>query len=187
MKNTKIIVRTKSKSYPIYFGDEILKSTATLIKKNISKVKSFHLPSTSLTNTVTVSEKDNPKQTINENEFEQEKVDLDDPEVEVVVLISDKIYLGIVTTKTGHVKCLKHHVNYRPEFYPISLNPRMARAMINVAGIKNNEIMLDPFCGTGGILIEGADMDLNIIGLLRQPRQTDVIRQIWLKLFSNWL
>jgi len=25
-----------------------------------------------------VSEKDNPKQTINENEFEQEKVDLDD-------------------------------------------------------------------------------------------------------------
>ena len=24
--------------------------------------------------------------------------------------------------------------------------------------------MLDPFCGTGGILIEGADMDLNIIG-----------------------
>ena len=31
-----------------------------------------------MTNTVTVSEKDNPKQTINENEFEQEKVDLDD-------------------------------------------------------------------------------------------------------------
>ena len=93
----------------------------------------------------------------------EKKVDLDNPEVEVVVLISDKIYLGIVTTKTGHTKCLKHHVNYRPEFYPISLNPRMARAMINVAGIKNNEIMLDPFCGTGGILIEGADMDLNII------------------------
>ena len=60
--------------------------------------------------------------------------------MEVVVLISDKIYLGIVTTKTGHVKCLKHHVNYRPEFYPISLNPRMARAMINVAGIKNKTI-----------------------------------------------
>ena len=40
----------------------------------------------------------------------------------------------------------------------------MARAMINVAGIKNDEILLDPFCGTGGILIEGADMNLNIIG-----------------------
>ena len=53
-------------------------SSRSELNENISKVKSFHLPSTSLTNTVTVSEKDNPKQTINENEFEQEKVDLDD-------------------------------------------------------------------------------------------------------------
>ncbi len=91
-------------------------------------------------------------------------VDLNKPEIEVNVLISDKIYLGVSKTKTGYVQCLKHHVKYRPEFYPISLDPRMARAMINVAGIKNDEILLDPFCGTGGILIEGADMNLNIIG-----------------------
>ena len=91
-------------------------------------------------------------------------VDLDSPEMEVIVLIGDGIYLGVSKTKTGYVKCLKHHVNYRPEFYPISLNPRMARAMINVAGIKDDDILLDPFCGTGGILIEGADMNLKIIG-----------------------
>ena len=91
-------------------------------------------------------------------------VDLDSPETEVIVLISDGIYLGVSKTRTGYVKCLKHHVNYRPKFYPISLNPRMARAMINVAGIKDNDVLLDPFCGTGGILIEGADMNLRIIG-----------------------
>ena len=39
MKNTKIIIKTKSKSYPIYFGDGILKSTGSLIKKNIFKAK----------------------------------------------------------------------------------------------------------------------------------------------------
>ena len=91
-------------------------------------------------------------------------VDLDNPETEIIVLISDRIYLGISTTKTGYSKCLKHHVNHRPEFYPISLNPRMARAMINMAGVRDDEVLLDPFCGTGGILIEGADMDLKIIG-----------------------
>ena len=33
MKNTKIVVNTRSKSYPIYFGDKILKTTGTLIIK----------------------------------------------------------------------------------------------------------------------------------------------------------
>ena len=39
MKNTKIIVRTKSKSYPIYLGNDILKSAGSLIKKNLPDTK----------------------------------------------------------------------------------------------------------------------------------------------------
>ena len=39
MKNTKIVVNTKSKSYPIYFGDGNLNTTGTLIKKNLPNVK----------------------------------------------------------------------------------------------------------------------------------------------------
>jgi 3-dehydroquinate synthetase len=39
MKNTKIIVKTKSKSYPVYFGDGILNTTGTLINKNLPNVK----------------------------------------------------------------------------------------------------------------------------------------------------
>ena len=39
MRNTQIIVKTKSKSYPIYFGDGILNTTGTLISKNLPNVK----------------------------------------------------------------------------------------------------------------------------------------------------
>ena len=39
MKNTKIIVKTKSISYPIYFGDGILDKAGTLINKNLPNVK----------------------------------------------------------------------------------------------------------------------------------------------------
>ena len=39
MKNTKLIVRTKSKIYPIYFGNNILNQTGYLIKKNLPSVK----------------------------------------------------------------------------------------------------------------------------------------------------
>ena len=39
MKNTKLIVKTKSKAYPIYFGNDILKTTGRLIKKSLPGVK----------------------------------------------------------------------------------------------------------------------------------------------------
>ena len=39
MRNTKIIVKTKSKSYPVYFGDGILNTAGTLINKNLPNVK----------------------------------------------------------------------------------------------------------------------------------------------------
>ncbi len=42
----------------------------------------------------------------------------------------------------------------RPELSPTSLDPRLARAMINLSGIRLNETLIDPFCGVGGILIE---------------------------------
>ena len=41
MKNTKLIVKTKSKSYPIYFGNDILKTTGRLIKKSLPGVKKY--------------------------------------------------------------------------------------------------------------------------------------------------
>jgi len=39
MKSTKFIVQTKSKSYPIYFGNNILNTTGRLTKKNLPGVK----------------------------------------------------------------------------------------------------------------------------------------------------
>ena len=39
MKKTKFIVKTKSKSYPIYFGNNILSSLGQLIKKKLPDIK----------------------------------------------------------------------------------------------------------------------------------------------------
>ena len=39
MKSTKIIVKTKSKNYPIYFGNNILNLVGKLVKKNLPDVK----------------------------------------------------------------------------------------------------------------------------------------------------
>ena len=39
MKKTKLIVKTKSKIYPIYFGNNFLNSTGKLMKRNLPDVR----------------------------------------------------------------------------------------------------------------------------------------------------
>ncbi len=51
----------------------------------------------------------------------------------------------------------------RPYFKPISLDPRVGRAMANLACPEGGKL-LDPFCGTGGILMEGAGSGLQVFG-----------------------
>lgn len=56
----------------------------------------------------------------------------------------------------------------RPALHPSSLHPRLARASINLTGIKKGKIV-DPFCGSGGILIEAGLLGLNPIGYDNDP------------------
>ena len=46
--------------------------------------------------------------------------------------------------------------NKRPFFRPVSLEPRLARAAVNIAAGTDTGYVVDPMCGTGGILIESA-------------------------------
>jgi tRNA (guanine10-N2)-dimethyltransferase len=50
----------------------------------------------------------------------------------------------------------------RPFFSPTSLHPRLARAMVNLSGARRE--VLDPFCGTGGVLIEAGLIGLEVYG-----------------------
>lgn len=50
-----------------------------------------------------------------------------------------------------------------PERMPTTLNPKIAKAMINLSGIKKGKLM-DPFCGAGGILIEAARLGFEVTG-----------------------
>jgi tRNA (guanine10-N2)-dimethyltransferase len=60
----------------------------------------------------------------------------------------------------------------RPFFHPGVMMPRMIRALVNMSGAIKGEWILDPFCGTGGTLIEasligcpaiGTDADIEMI------------------------
>ncbi len=54
--------------------------------------------------------------------------------------------------------------NDRPFFHPLALNPKLARAMLNLARLKEGDRVLDPFCGSGSILIEAGLMGMDAFG-----------------------
>jgi len=51
---------------------------------------------------------------------------------------------------------------------PISLHPKFARALVNLARVPMAGTVLDPFCGTGGVLLEANQLGLRGVGLDRE-------------------
>ncbi|MFW9977550.1 MAG: THUMP domain-containing protein [Candidatus Thorarchaeota archaeon] len=55
--------------------------------------------------------------------------------------------------------------NKRSFFHPSMMNAVLARVMCNIAGTLPSHTLLDPFCGAGGILVEGGKIGLKLIGI----------------------
>jgi len=92
-------------------------------------------------------------------------VSLEKPDSEIRALLADtNVYVGINITEIDRSRFEQRKVQHRPFFSPISLHPKLARALVNLSAIKNNETLYDPFCGTGGILIEAGLIGAKVIG-----------------------
>ena len=91
------------------------------------------------------------------------KVNLENPKTKVeLFFIKHKVYGGLLIKENNEdFESRKAHL--RPFPHPSSLHPKLARALVNVAGIEDGTL-LDPFCGTGGFLIEAGLMGIKIIG-----------------------
>ena len=67
----------------------------------------------------------------------------------------------------------------RAYFRPVSLDPRLARTMVNLTRILGEKPsgIIDPFCGTGGIIIEAALSDIHVFGSDLDVRMVEGSRQ----------
>ncbi len=104
---------------------------------------------------------------IGEKISKKNKTELNNPDITVLFYQNNGFYISLCNKNwdTGYKKCLQHHISHRPYFSPISIHPRIARAMVNLSNCNEKEPLIDPFCGTGGILIEAADMGLEVTGI----------------------
>jgi 23S rRNA G2445 N2-methylase RlmL len=80
------------------------------------------------------------------------KVDLKNFDVNVICdVIGSKCFVGVQLTKESLHKRFKRIFNH-----PAAIKAPLAYAMLRLAEIKKNDILLDPFCGGGTIPIEAA-------------------------------
>ena len=92
-------------------------------------------------------------------------VDLETPDHELRALFSDGVCaLGWVevTTERGFEA---RRPTDRPFFQPGSMDPILARALVNVAGARPGATVVDPMCGTGGLLIEAGLVGARVLGV----------------------
>lgn len=99
------------------------------------------------------------------------KVNLQNPKFFIrMVLLDHEVYMGrrLIKIPKKHFFQLKPHK--RPFFYPGSMSPKLARCMVNLTQINKGETLLDPFCGTGGILIEAGMIGAHVVGTDLDPK-----------------
>lgn len=88
------------------------------------------------------------------------KVDLTKPKQEIFLIGANKTYEAKRIWTRPSFETRRAHL--RQAKVSTSMHPKMARAMVNLA--KSNKI-IDPFCGAGGILIEGLLTNKEVIGI----------------------
>ncbi|MEK6877884.1 MAG: DNA methyltransferase, partial [Thermoproteota archaeon] len=88
------------------------------------------------------------------------RVSLTNPLLTVYLIFTDsQNYLGY-STRLPEQKRPK-----KVSKFPSELHWKLSRAMINLAGLNENEVLCDPFCGTGTILLEAESMGIRSIGI----------------------
>lgn len=99
------------------------------------------------------------------------KVNLKSPDKTFIGIITDdKLILGLKLTEITSKTFSERRPRKKPFFHPSAMPSKMARCMVNLAHGKAEEVMLDPFCGTGTSLIEATYIGCHAIGVDAQRR-----------------
>ena len=103
----------------------------------------------------------------------------------VTFLDSGQAYIAL-TQFLPNTSYIQHHIsNLAYKDSRISLSPRLARTLVNIANPRRKGIVLDPFCGTGTILVEALSLGMRCIGSDISKERVIQTKKNILKLFPD--
>ncbi|MEM0138729.1 MAG: hypothetical protein QW100_03270 [Thermoplasmatales archaeon] len=104
------------------------------------------------------------------------RVDLDHPDTTFYAYDEGEIITENIFERRES-SLLDYRFKNRPFNHPSSISPMIARAMINVGSLKQGDLFVDPFAGTGTFLTEGYRMDIKGIGIDRDRKMVEGCRK----------
>lgn len=111
-------------------------------------------------------------------ETEGNEVELDSPDESLrIYLLDDEYVLARLVTDIDRGLFDKRRNQERPFSSPVSLDPVLARVLVNLSGAEPGSHLLDPFCGTGGILIEAGLCGIGVHGMDAQDKMVEGTRE----------
>ena len=94
------------------------------------------------------------------------KIDLDNADCNIIAYLSpDAHLLGMQIFSSSENRFSDRRPDLRPFCRPISLDPKIARSMVNLARASAGDSVADPFVGTGGLLIEAGLINCRVFGM----------------------
>lgn len=104
-------------------------------------------------------------------------VDLEDPDHELRALFAaGSCYLAWLAAESVRDYGDRKPTD-RPFFQPGSMDPLLARAVCNLARVQPGDRVLDPMCGTGGVLVEAGLLGARPIGTDAQAKMVRGTRE----------
>jgi tRNA (guanine10-N2)-dimethyltransferase len=104
------------------------------------------------------------------------RVDLLDPQHVFRVFVGKDARLGHEIYDRASDDFEERAVKHRPFFQPVSLHPKFARALVNLTAVHDGQHLLDPFCGTAGVLIEAGLCGAHPVGIDIEPEAAEGAR-----------
>ncbi|MEM3578782.1 MAG: TRM11 family methyltransferase [Candidatus Bathyarchaeia archaeon] len=105
------------------------------------------------------------------NLIEKAKVNLQVPQKTFTGILTDnKLVFGLKLADVPPKPFMERRPKNKPFFHPSAMPPKLARCMVNLAKPKKGDLVFDPFCGTGSILIEAALIGCRVLGADIQRR-----------------
>ncbi len=85
------------------------------------------------------------------------------------VLTDNRFIFGLKTAEIIPKPFSERGPRRKPFFHPTAMPAKLARLMVNLAQPKTGDLMLDPFCGTGGMLVEAGLIGCRVVGFDAKP------------------
>jgi len=99
------------------------------------------------------------------------KVNLKNPDKTFFgILTQGKFVFGVKLAQIPPKPFFERRPRRKPFFHPSAMSSKLSRCMVNLAEPKEGDVVLDPFCGTGSMLIEAALIGCRALGMDVQRR-----------------